>query len=69
VVTEVNFRSHVAEANKWINVTDSVTIPGNLINMSGMILKTFTFNPDAKSFLDCDDTELSFYKLEKVIEK
>jgi hypothetical protein len=67
--TEVNFRSHVAEANKWINVTDSVTIPGNLINMSGMILKTFTFNPDAKSFLDCDDTELSFYKLEKVIEK
>lgn len=66
---EINFRSHVAESNKWVNVKDSVTIPGNLINMPGMILKTFTFNPDAKSYLDCDDTELLFYKVEKLIEK
>lgn len=66
---EVNFRSHVSEANKWVNVIDSVTIPGNLINMSGMILKTFSFNPERKSFLDCDDVELSFYKVEKVTEK
>lgn len=67
--SEINFRSHVGEVNKWVNVIDSVIIPANMINMSGMILKTFTYNPDAKSFLDCDDTELSFYNLEKVMEK
>lgn len=67
--TEINFRSHVTEANKWVNVIDSVTIPGNMINMSGMILKTFSFNPNGKSSLDCDDVELSFYKVDKVLEK
>lgn len=67
--SEINFRSHVAEANKWINVIDSITVPGNLINMSGMILKTFSFNPNGKSYLDCDDVELSFFKVEKMTEK
>ena len=65
---EINFISHVSETNKWVNVIDSVTIPGNLINMSGMIMKAFTFNPEAKSFLDCDDTELLYYSVEKVVE-
>jgi hypothetical protein len=67
--SQVDFRSHVAETNKWINVIDSVTVPGNFINKPGMIIKTYSFNPDGKSNLDCDDIELSFYKLEKVIEK
>jgi len=66
---QVDFRSHVAEANKWINVTDSVTIPGNFVNKAGLIIKTYSFNPEGKSTLDCDDIELSFYKVEKVMEK
>jgi len=67
--SEINFRSHVGETNKWVNVIDSVIIPANIINLPGMVLKTFSYNPDAKSFLDCDDTELSFYNVEKVMEK
>lgn len=67
--SQVDFRSHVAETNKWINVIDSVTVPGNFINKPGMVIKMYSFNPDGKSNLDCDDIELSFYKLEKVVEK
>ena len=67
--SEINFRSHIAEPGKWINVLDSVTIPGNLISSTGMVLKTFSFNPNSKSFLDCDDVELSFYKVDRVVEK
>jgi hypothetical protein len=63
---QIDFRNHIAEPNKWINITDSVTIPGNLINKQGLIVKTYSYNPDGKSQLDCDDIELSFYKVEQL---
>lgn len=66
---QVDFRSHVSETNKWINVMDSITIPGNLINKPGMIVKMYPFNPDGKSHLDCDDIEMSFYKVDKIVEE
>jgi hypothetical protein len=66
---EVDFRSHVAEVNKWVNVSDSVTISANLISNKGLIIKTFSFNPDGHSHLDVDDVELVFCKVEKNIEK
>jgi hypothetical protein len=64
--TQIDFRSHVSETNKWVNVKDSVTIPGNLINQGGMIIKTYSYNPDGKSTLDCDDIELSYNKVERM---
>ncbi|MBI3519212.1 MAG: hypothetical protein HY062_07620 [Bacteroidetes bacterium] len=67
--TQFDFRTHVSETNKWVNVIDSVTIPGNFVNKPGMIIKTYAFNPDGKSTLDCDDVEMSLYKIDKVLEK
>ncbi|MES2514372.1 MAG: hypothetical protein V4580_09510 [Bacteroidota bacterium] len=64
--SQIDFRSHVSEANKWVNVIDSVTLPGNLITKSGAVIKTYSFNPDGKSTLDCDDIELTFVKVEKI---
>jgi hypothetical protein len=66
---QVDFRSHVAEVNKWINVKDSVTIPGNLISNKGLVIKSYSFNPDGHSHLDVDDVELVFCKVEKNIQK
>lgn len=68
VWAQVDLRSHVAETNKWINVIDSVTFPGNLITNPGAIIKTYSYNPDGKSHLDCDDVELSFYKTQMIKE-
>jgi hypothetical protein len=38
---------------------------GALIGKSGLIIKTYSFNPDGKSTLDCDDVELVFSIIEK----
>lgn len=62
---QVDFRDYVDEPNEWVNVVDSVLFPGVLIDMPGMIIKMYSYNSSAKSTLDCDDVELSFYKVEK----
>lgn len=62
---QVDFRDFVDEPNEWVNVVDSVLFPGVLIDMSGMIIKMYSYNSSAKSTLDCDDLELSLYKVEK----
>jgi hypothetical protein len=63
--SQIDLKSYVSEPNKWVNVIDSVTISGNLINNSGLLIKTYSFNPEAHSTLDADDVELSLYKVEK----
>ena len=63
---KIDFRSHIAETNKWIQVVESVTFPANIINRNGLIIKSYSFNPDGKSTLDCDDIKLSFYKIKAV---
>ena len=63
---KIDFRSHIAETNKWIQVVDSVTFPANIINRNGLIIKSYSFNPDGKSTLDCDDVELLYYNIKDV---
>lgn len=59
---------HLTETNKWINVKDSVTIPGNTINKMGLLIKFFPFNSEGTSYMDVDDIKISLYKVEKKIE-
>jgi hypothetical protein len=63
--SDIRTQKHVSETNKWINVNDSITIPGNVINKAGLILKMFPFNPEGTSFMDVDDVEISIFKVEK----
>jgi hypothetical protein len=56
---------HVSEFNKWVNLNDSITIPADLINKSGLNLRMFPYNPEGKTSMDIDDTEISIYKVEK----
>lgn len=63
----VTFGTHVKETRKWINVIDSVTFPGSLINKSGLVIKVFPYNPEGTSFMDIDDNEISIFKVDKVI--
>jgi hypothetical protein len=65
----IPFKNHIAEINKWINVNDSITISGDLINKTGLLVKIFPFNPETTSYLDVDDEEVSIYKVDKVILK
>lgn len=65
----ISFKNHITEINKWINVNDSITIPGDLINKSGLLIKMFPYNPETTSYLDVDDEEVSIYKVDKVILK
>jgi len=63
----VSFRNHISEINKWTNVNDSVSIPGNVINKSGLLIKIFPYNPETTSYLDVDDETISIYKVDKEI--
>jgi hypothetical protein len=65
--SEIDTQKHVAEMNKWVNVIDSVTIPGDMINKAGLILKMFAYNPEGTSYMDVDDVDISVYKVEKKI--
>lgn len=62
---QVDFNDYIKEPNKWVNIEDSVLFPGVLIDMPGMIIKMYSYNSSAKSTLDCDDLELSLFKVEK----
>lgn len=69
---EVEASNYVKEPNKWINIIDSVTVPANLINKPGLILKTFAFNKNnqAKTIVyDCDDLEVTYKTVTKVLEE
>lgn len=58
--------------NKWTNVKDSITFSGSLINKPGLIIKAFAYNPNNASktlVFDGDDLEISFKKVEKVLEE
>lgn len=66
--SQIVMQPHITETHKWINVIDSVTIAGDLINKSGLIIKMFPFNPTGNSFMDVDDIELTIFKSEKTIE-
>lgn len=62
---EIKIIDKVIEANKWTNINDSITIPGNLINKPGLIVKTFTFNTKKDVAFDGDDLELIFSNVKK----
>ena len=62
--SQIDTQKHITEMNKWVNVIDSVTIPGDMINKSGLILKMFALNPDGTSYMDVDDVDISVYKIE-----
>lgn len=69
---EIDVRKQLKSVNTWTNITDSVTFPAAILNKPGLLLKAFAFNPNnpAKSIVfDGDDLELSFKKVEKVIEE
>ena len=63
--TCIDFKKHIKETNKWCQVSDSIMFSGALISKSGLLIKTYSFNPDGKSTLDCDDVELVFSIIEK----
>jgi len=62
---EIKLDKYITEGNKWINIIDSVTIPGNLVSKPGMIVKTFTFNTQKNIVFDGDDLELNFSNVRK----
>jgi hypothetical protein len=69
---EVEASNYVKEPNKWVNIIDSVTVPANLVNKPGLILKTFAFNKNnqAKTIVfDCDDLEVTYKTVVKVLEE
>jgi hypothetical protein len=66
---EVKFDKYIKETNKWLNITDSITIPANAINKPGLIIKTFTFNTQKQLIVDSDDLELTFSNVRKEIEQ
>lgn len=69
---EVMVSDLVKEGNKWVNVIDSVTVPGNLINKPGLVLKTFAFNNINKTKIgvyDCDDLNITYKTVTKVLEE
>ncbi len=63
--SEIRTQKYINETNKWININDSVTIPGTAVNKAGLIIKMFSFNPEGTSYMDVDDAEMSVYKVEK----
>lgn len=65
----ISTKNHVKEARKWINLVDSITLPGSIVNKSGLVIKVFPYNPEATSFMDVDDLEILIYKVEKITEK
>jgi hypothetical protein len=65
--SEIVTQKHVTEMNKWVNVIDSVTIPGDMVNKAGLILKMFALNPEGTSYMDIDDVDISVYKVEKKV--
>jgi hypothetical protein len=66
---EVKFDKYIKETNKWLNVSDSITIPASAINKPGLIVKTFTFNTQKQLIVDSDDLELTFSNVRKEIEQ
>lgn len=63
--SEIRTQKYVTEVNKWTNINDSVTIPGNVMNKAGLIIKMFPFNAEGTSYMDVDDVDISVYKVEK----
>lgn len=69
---EVLVSDIVKEGNKWVNIIDSVTVPGNLINKPGLVIKTFAFNNINKTkngVYDCDDLNITYKTVTKVLEE
>lgn len=69
---ELDIKKQIKAVNTWTNVVDSVTIPAATLNKPGLVLKAFAFNPNnaAKTIVfDQDDLEITFKKVEKVLEE
>jgi hypothetical protein len=69
---EMDVKKQIKSVNTWTNVVDSVTIPAAAMNKPGLVLKAFAFNPNnpAKTIVfDSDDMEITFKKVEKIIEE
>jgi hypothetical protein len=64
---EIKFNKYIKETNKWLNISDSVTIPASAINKPGLIIKTFTYNTQKQLIVDSDDLELVFFTSRKEI--
>jgi hypothetical protein len=56
---------HLSETGKWVNVKDSVNIPGEAINKMGLLIKFFPFNAEGTSYMDVDDIKISVCKIDK----
>ncbi|MCD6019666.1 MAG: hypothetical protein K0S53_2787 [Bacteroidetes bacterium] len=63
----VEFKKHINESNKWVNVKDSVVFPNFLIKEKGLSIKMYSFNPKGKPYLDTDDIEIVIEKSEQVV--
>lgn len=66
--TELDMSKYIKTPNTWVNIKDSITVPGGLITKPGMVIKSFAFNPTGKGILDSDDISLTYKKVEKSIE-
>lgn len=65
----ISTKKYVKETKKWINVIDSVLFPAKMINKSGLVIKTFSYNPETTSYFDVDDAEVCIYKVDKNSDK
>jgi hypothetical protein len=66
---EIKFDKYIKETNKWISISDSVTIPASAINKNGLTVKAFTFNTQKQLIIDSDDLEITFSNVRKEIEQ
>jgi hypothetical protein len=64
---QIDITNRITEANKWVNVVDSVTIPGNLVSKTGLRLSAYSFNTNKGVVFDVDDLELSIYSVSKIL--
>lgn len=64
---QIKMDKYIVEPNKWVNVMDSVTISGALINKPGLTVRFFTFNTDKNVVFDGDDLEVTFMNVKKEI--
>lgn len=66
---EIKLNKHIVAENKWVNVIDSLTIPGAQVTKGGMVITAFTFNTQKQIVLDSDDLEISLMSVSKELEE
>ena len=61
---QMDMDPHIKKRNDWNEMTDSTFFPSFRNKLPGAEIRVFGFNASKKSFMDYDDLQVSFYKVE-----